>query len=200
MTGRQARPRHPKLPVSRSGATWSEESRRPRLTNLLGNSRLIPIFSVETTAVNRLGCAAGRSQVSRNWIGEAVDSIKRVRRRQAVLSSAQFSVGVGLGAGFGYLWSGTSWPVIGATFLALVVEITSWRLRGNFRGTWLMVLGLCSTLSKVDADVSASALGMLRLPVIVGGSLISIAYAALLEERSRFANLVAGRTRPSAHL
>jgi len=117
-----------------------------------------------------------------------------------VLSSAQFSVGVGLGAGFGYLWSGTSWPVIGATFLALVVEITSWRLRGNFRGTWLMVLGLCSTLSKVDADVSASALGMLRLPVIVGGSLISIAYAALLEERSRFANLVAGRTRPSAHL
>jgi len=90
---------------------------------------------------------------------------------------------------------GASWPLIGAAFLALVVEIiASWRLRGSFRGTWLMVLRLCSALSKIDPELSASALGMLRLPVIVGGSLIAIAYAVLVEERARFGNLVAGRS------
>ena len=103
------------------------------------------------------------------------------------------SVGVGLAAGFGYFWTGTSWPVIGAALLALVVEVVSWRLRGSLRGTWLIVLGLCSALSKIDPELSASALGMLRLPVIVGGSLVALAYGALVEERARFANLIAGR-------
>ncbi len=120
-------------------------------------------------------------------------SITGMRRREDLLSVAQFSVGVGLAVGFGYLWSGTSWPVIGAALLALVVEVVSWRLRASLRGTWLIVLGLCSTLSKIDPDLSAGALGMLRLPVIVGGSLIALAYGALVEERARFANLIAGR-------
>ena len=115
-----------------------------------------------------------------------------MRRRDDLLSVAQFSVGVGLAAGFGYLWTGTSWPVIGAALLALLVEVVSWRLRGSLRGTWLIVLGLCSALSKIDADLSARALGILRLPVIVGGSLIALAYGALVEERARFANLIAG--------
>src|SRR6266850_815942 len=116
-----------------------------------------------------------------------------MRRQEDLLSVAQFSVGVGLAAGFGYLWSGTSWPAIAAALLALVVEVVSWRLRGSLRGTWLIGLGLCSTLSKIDADLSASALGILRLPVIVGGSLIALVYGALVEERARFANLIAGR-------
>src|SRR5260370_41877136 len=102
-----------------------------------------------------------------------------MRRREAVLTLAQFSAGAGLAAGLGCLWSGPSWPVIAAALLVVVVEVVSLRLRGNARGIWLMVLGLCSALSKIDPDLSASALGMLRLPVIVGGSLIALAYGAL---------------------
>jgi len=110
----------------------------------------------------------------------------RMRRSEQVLLLAQFISGGSLAWGLAYWWLGSLEPLAVAVVLTLVVHVNSWRVRGAVRGVWLTVLGLCGFLSKVDADLAARTLGDLRVPVVVGGSLLALAYGVLVEERERF--------------
>ena len=110
----------------------------------------------------------------------------RGRRTDDLTFVAQFLAGVMLAWGFGYWWQGTTTPIVVAAAAALLVNGVAWRRRGRVRGVWLTALGLCSFLSKIDLDLSSGALGNLRLPAIVGGSLVALGYGIVVEQRERF--------------
>jgi hypothetical protein len=119
---------------------------------------------------------------------------RNVRSSPRFILLAQFVVGVVLAWGVGYAWLGSYAPLVAAGILTTVVHVTSWRIRGQVRGFWLTALGLCSALSKIDPELSTSAMGDLRLPVIVGGSLLAILYGFSVEEPDSIRNLFARRT------
>jgi hypothetical protein len=112
----------------------------------------------------------------------------RGTRRWILLT--QFGAGIALAVGLAYLWLGTAWPLTAATAITVVVHAVSWRASGEVRGLWATMLGFCAALSKVDASLADAALGVLRLPIALGGSILAVAYAALFEEHARFADLV----------
>jgi hypothetical protein len=119
---------------------------------------------------------------------------RSVRARLHFISLAQFSVGLLLAWGVGYAWLGNDGPLIAAGVVTLVIHAISWRLRGEIRGVWVTVLGLCGALSKIDPELSAQVMGERRLPVIIGGSALAILYGLLVEEPDSLRNLF-GRQR-----
>jgi len=108
----------------------------------------------------------------------------------ALIRIAQFLVGVMLAWAIAYAWLGNDAPLIAVGVITLAVHGMSWRVRGQIRGAWLTALGLCGALSRVDPVLTTSALGDLRLPVIVGGSLVAIIYGLSVEEPERLRNLI----------
>lgn len=113
-------------------------------------------------------------------------NLARRTRSDDLIFIAQFFAGAMLAWGVAYLWLATTLPLIVAATVALLVNVIAWRRRGRVRGVWLTALGLFSVLSKVDVDLSTVALGDLRFAVIVGGSLVALAYGIFIEQRERF--------------
>lgn len=119
-----------------------------------------------------------------------------LRGKAAALLLAQFVSGAMLAWGLGYWWLGEAVPGVVTIAVTLVVHVASWRAK-RLRGTWATALGFFATLSKVDPTLAATSMGGLHLPIIIGGSLLTLGYGILVEERQRFAAIVSlRRVRP----
>jgi len=108
-----------------------------------------------------------------------------VRWRPFYLSRIEvFSGGVALGAALGYALEGSSIGAFAAVIVAAGLVADAIR-RGGAPGLWLLALGFCATVSRLNATEANPALGALRLPVSILGSLLAIALGVIIDREFR---------------
>jgi hypothetical protein len=92
-----------------------------------------------------------------------------------------------LGAMLGYELEGSPSGVAATLTVACLLVADALR-RGGLSGLWLVALGFCATLSRLNLMQTERALGVLRGgPLIVGGSLLAIAFGYIVDPEFRAA-------------
>jgi acyl-CoA synthetase (NDP forming) len=91
-----------------------------------------------------------------------------------------------LGAMLGYELEGSPSGVAATLTVACLLVADALR-RGGLSGLWLVALGFCATLSRLNLMQTETALGVLRGPVIVGGSLLAVAFGYVVDPEFRAA-------------
>lgn len=95
-----------------------------------------------------------------------------------------FIGGITLSATVGYALGGSIYGV-SATLMVAAVLVADALRRGGMPGLWLVALGFCAFLSRLSLTETETALGVLRLPVIAGGSLLAIALGFVFDQEFR---------------
>lgn len=95
-----------------------------------------------------------------------------------------FIGGIVLSATLGYALSGSVYGVA-ATLIAAALLVADALRRGGTPGLWLVVLGLCASVSRLSVTATETALGALRIPIIAGGFLLAIALGFVLDPEFR---------------
>lgn len=92
--------------------------------------------------------------------------------------------GITLSATFGYALSGSVYGVA-ATLIVAALLVTDGLRRGAMPGLWLVALGFFASGSRLSVTETEAALGALRIPMIVGGSLLAIAVGFVVDAEFR---------------
>ena len=108
-----------------------------------------------------------------------------VRWRPYYLSRVEaFSGGVALGAALGYAFEGSSSGGISAVIVAAVLVADAIRRHGA-PGLWLVALGFCAAVSRLNVTEADAALNALRTPVSILGSLLAMALGVVIDQEFR---------------
>jgi hypothetical protein len=104
-----------------------------------------------------------------------------VRWRSHYLSRIELFIGgITLSATLGYALSGSVYGVAATLVVAAFLVADALR-RGGMPGLWLVALGFCAFVSRLSVTETETALGVLRIPVIAGGSLLAIALGLVFD-------------------
>jgi hypothetical protein len=97
-----------------------------------------------------------------------------------------FIIGVILSATLGYAVGGSDYGVVATVIIAGLLAADALR-RGGAPGLWLVALAFCASVSRLSVTEIDAALGGLRVPLIVGGSLAAIAIGFVIDPEFRIA-------------
>jgi acyl-CoA synthetase (NDP forming) len=89
-----------------------------------------------------------------------------------------------LAATLGYELEGLPAGVVATLTVAGLLVADALR-RGGLPGLWLVALGFCAALSRLNVTQTETALGVLRGPLIVGGSLLAFAFGYIVDPEFR---------------
>jgi len=108
-----------------------------------------------------------------------------VRWRPYYLSRIELFIGgITLSATLGNALSG-SVSGAAATLSVTALLVADALRRGGLPGLWLVAFGFCAFVSRLSVTETEAALGALRIPLIVGGSLLAIAVGYLYDRELR---------------
>ena len=71
------------------------------------------------------------------------------------------------------------------TLLVAGVLVVDAIRREGAPGLWLLGLGFCATVSRLSVTETEAALGILRIPILAGGTLLAIALGAVMDPEFR---------------
>jgi len=74
---------------------------------------------------------------------------------------------------------------VAATPIVAAMLVTDGLRRGAMPGLWLVALGFFASVSRLSVTETEAALGALRIPMIVGGSLLAIALGSVIDAEFR---------------
>jgi hypothetical protein len=106
--------------------------------------------------------------------------------RQRLAAIELFVAGVSLTASVGYVLEGSGSGAV-LTFLIAALLTGHAIAQGAVWLSWLLALGLFSSLSKLDIAATERAFGDLRIPIMVGGSALALLIGVFQQQRRALA-------------
>jgi len=91
-----------------------------------------------------------------------------------------------LSATLGYALERSS-SAVALTLAVAVLLVADALRRGGIPGLWLVVLAFCGAVSRLNVTQTETTFGALRVPLIVGGSLLAIAFGYAVDPEFRAA-------------